>query len=120
MSLQLVAFADQPGRLAATKSGFTIPDGRFFLDFTRPLQVIRWFGVRNRFFGPAVGLGVPIIHEAEHVGGYVICVDASEAHFRELRTLWKSHFPSKASIIDCEANGLKIIADFATQFPHDV
>ena len=85
MSLQLVAFDDQPGRLAATKSGSTVPDGRFFLDFTRPLQVIRWFGVRNRFFGATVGLGVPVVHEAESAGGYVVSVIASDAHFCDIR-----------------------------------
>ena len=120
MSLQLVAFDDQPGRLAATKSGSTVPDGRFFLDFTRPLQVIRWFGVRNRFFGATVGLGVPVVHEAESAGGYVVSVIANDVHFCDIRTLWKSHFPSEPRIIEFEANGLKVIADFAIQFPQDV
>lgn len=62
-ALKLVAFEDQPGRIAATKVDATVPDGQFFLDFTRPLEVIRWLGTRNRFVGLAVGLLVPVIHQ---------------------------------------------------------
>ena len=39
---------------------------------------------------------------------------------RDIRKLWKSHFPSEPRIIEFEANGLKVIADFAIQFPQDV
>jgi hypothetical protein len=119
MALTLIGFDNPPSRFAATKTGTTVPDGRFFLDFTRRLEVIRWFGVRNRYIGPAVGLLVPVVHEAQKSGGYVIGVDISDAYFRDLRKLWNERFPSRSVAVPEEADGLKIIADFATQFPDD-
>lgn len=119
MALTLIAFDNPPSRFAATKVGATVPDGRFFLDLTRRLEVIRWFGVRNRYIGPAVGLLVPVVHEAEKSGGYVIGVEISDPYFRDLRKLWKERFPSRPVAVSEEADGLKIIADFATQFPDD-
>jgi hypothetical protein len=119
MALTLIAFDNPPSRFATTKVGATVPNGRFFLDFTRKLEVIRWLGVRNRYIGPAVGLLVPVVHEAEKSGGYVIGVDVSDPYFRDLRKLWKAHFPSSPVAVHEVADGLKIIADFATQFPDD-
>lgn len=119
MPITLIAFDDTPTRLAATKVGVVLPNGRYFLDFTRKLQVIRWFGVRNRYIGPAVALFVPVVHESEKSGGYMIGVHAGDPYFKDLRKLWKTHFPSRAVEIAEEADGLKIIADFARQFPED-
>ena len=119
MALTLIAFDYPPSRFAATEVGAIVPNGRFFLDFTRKLEVIRWLGVRNRYIGPAVGLLVPVVHEAEKSGGFVIGVDVSDPYFRDLRKLWKAHFPSGSVAVPEEADGLTIIADFATQFPSD-
>jgi hypothetical protein len=119
MALQLVAFENQPGRIAATKVGSTVSDGRFFLDFTRSLEVIRWLGVRNRFVGVAVALLVPVVHEGEKAGGFVVSVNAGEPYFRNIRGLWKAHFPSEPVTVPQHADGLQVIADFATQFPQD-
>jgi hypothetical protein len=117
MSLTLIAFDDQPNRFAATKVGNTVQDGQFFLDFTRKLEVIRWFGIRNRYIGFATGLFVPVVHVAEKSGGYVIAVSVGESYFQDIRRLWKTHFPSIPAIVSQEADGLKIASDFATQFP---
>lgn len=117
MALTLIAFDNPPTRFAATTVGAIVADGRFFLDFTRKLEVIRWFGLRNRYIGPAVGLFVPVVHEAEKSGGYVIGVNVGEPSFQDIRKLWKTHFPSSPATVLQEADGLKIIADFATQFP---
>ena len=119
MTLTLVAFDNPPSRFAVTKAGVTVSDARFFLDFTRRLEVIRWFGVRNRYLGPAVGLLVPVVHEAEQSGGYVISVSVGDPYFRDLQKLWKTHYPSNPTVVHQKADGLKIIADFATQFPED-
>lgn len=119
MALTLIAFDYPPSQFAVTKVRATVPDGQFFLDFTRKLEVIRWFGVRNQFIGPAVGLLVPVVHEAEKSGSYVIGVNISDPYFRDLRKLWRTHFPSSPAAVPQEADGLKIIADFAAQFPDD-
>ena len=119
MPLSLIAFENPPRRFAATKIDATVPNGRFFLDFTRKLEVIRWFGVRNRYLGLAVGLLVPVVHEGEKFGGFVFSLNAGELYFMDIRQLWKIHFPSKPEVVCQEADGLKIIVDFATQFPAD-
>ena len=119
MPITLVAFDNPPSRFAVTKVGATVSDGRFFLDFTRKLEVIRWFGIRNRCIGPAVGLLVPVIHEAQGSGGYVISVNVGDPYFQDLRKLWQARFPSSSLTVTNEADGLKIIGDFATQFPED-
>lgn len=119
MALTLIAYDDPQSRIAATKVGVIVPDGRFFLDFTRKLEVIRWFGVRNRYIGPPVGLLIPLVHETEKSGGYVIGVNVGDPYFHDIRKLWRTHFPLSPAIVPQEADGLKIIADFATQFPDD-
>ncbi|CAG0959487.1 hypothetical protein MTYP_00644 [Methylophilaceae bacterium] len=119
MAITLITYDNPPTRFAATKIGVTVPDGRFFLDFTRSLEVIRWFGIRNRFIGPAIALFIPVVHEGEKSGGYVVGVSAGDPYFQDLRKLWKVRFPSPPFEVSQEADGLKIIADFATQFPED-
>jgi hypothetical protein len=119
MPLQLVAFDDQPGRIAVTKVGSTVADGRFFLDLTRPLKVVRWLGIRNRFVGLAVGLLVPVVHEGENAGNFVISVNASDPYFHDVRAMWNERFPSSRVTAQQNADEIKLIADFASQFPQD-
>jgi len=119
MAITLIAYGNPPARIAVTKVNATIPEGRFFLDFTRNLEVIRWFGIRNRLIGPAVALLIPIVHEGEKLGGYVVSVSVGDPYFQDLRNLWKARFPSPPFEVSQEADGLKIIADFTTQFPQD-
>ena len=119
MALTLIAFDDPPSRFAATKGEATVPDGRFFLDFTRKLEVIRWFGVRNRYIGPAVGLLVPVVHEAEKSGGYVIGVSVGDPYFQDLRKLWRAHFPSSPATVLQETDGLKIICSPRNRWPQN-
>jgi hypothetical protein len=119
MPLQLIAFDDHPGRVAVTKIGSTLADGRFFLDFTRSLEVIRWLGIRNRFVGLAVGLLVPVVHEGENTGAFVISVDASDPYFGDLRAMWNEHFPSSAVTPRQNADEIKLMGDFGSQFPQD-
>ena len=99
--------------------GSVIADGTFFLDFSRPLKRIRWFVVRNEWFGVTVGLLVPIVHERERTGGYVIGVSLSDPYFTDLQALWKANFPSQRKHPGKKADNLRIVADFAAQFPED-
>lgn len=119
MAITLIAYENTPTRISATKIGTTVPGGCFFLDFTRKLQITRWFGIRNRFIGPTVGLLVPIVHEGEKLGGYVISVSVGESYFQDIRKLWKVRFPSPSFEVFQESDKFKIITDFATQFPED-
>ena len=78
MALRLFKLPDYPDRTAVSEVEGFVVDGAFFLDFSRPLEIHRWFGVANRWFGFAIGLFVPIIHQGEQQGGYVVGVHRSD------------------------------------------
>jgi hypothetical protein len=93
MALQLIRLHAYPGETAVTKVGFVVPGGAFFLDFSRPLERIRWFGAQNRWFGFTVGLMVPVVHQGQRSDGYVISVHRSDPYFADVRALWKTPLP---------------------------
>lgn len=119
MALQLIKLHEYPNETAVTKISSVITEGAFFLDFSRPLKRIRWFGVHNNWFGFTVGLLVPVVHQGEHVGGYVIGVHLSDPYFADLQALWKANYPSKRTQPPTAVENLKIVVDFAAQFPED-
>ncbi|BEP44070.1 hypothetical protein [Variovorax sp. V15] len=114
MALQLLRLNAYPGRIAATKTGSVVPDGAFFLDFARPLKALRAFGI-----GPVTGFLVPVIHQGESRGGFVISVSRSEPYFVDLKPLWAHHQPGHKVAAAGNADNLAIVADFAAQFPED-
>ncbi len=117
MAIQLFELPTYPKHIAVSEIGRLVTDGAFFLDFSRPIKVQRWFIVRNRWIGFAVGLLVPVIHQGQEVGEYVIGVDRSDTYFADLRALWKVRYPSKRIPPTTVADGLEIIGDFSRQFP---
>lgn len=120
MPLTLIELTEYPDRLAVTKIDKVIHGGAFFLDFTRPLEVLRWLGIRNRWVGFAVGLLVPVVHQGEEHGGFVISVNPTDPYFSDIRALWKKQYPSKGFALTAPpADGLSIIGAFAAQFPID-
>lgn len=119
MALQLIKLHAHPNEMVVTTVGSVVADGAFFLDFSRPLERVRWLGIRNRWIGFTVGVFVPVVHQGEQCGGYVIGVSPGDLYFPDLQALWKAHYPSKRTPPATAADGLKIIADFATQFPDD-
>jgi hypothetical protein len=119
MSLKLFSLDDFPDRIAVSKLGQYIEGGVFFLDFSRKLEIVReFFGLRLPF-GVAIGLFVPVIHQGESDGGYVISVHNSDPAFKVVRQLWKHYHPGPRAIPSMTTDGLKIISDFVTQFPED-
>src|ERR1039457_5270546 len=80
MATQLSQFDSHPNDIAITQTEF-IPDGLFFLDFSRPLKHLRWFGITNEWFGFTVCLAVPVIHQNEKEGGFVVGVHRSDPYF---------------------------------------
>jgi hypothetical protein len=75
MTLELVRFAEHPNRIAATKAGAFVEDGIFFLDFTRPLEEVKKYRLLVQ------GLLVPVVHQGEQDGEYVISVGRGDAQF---------------------------------------
>jgi hypothetical protein len=101
-----------PYRFAVSASGSYIVGGVFFLDFIRPLKVMR-------FLGFAYGLRVPVVHEGELQGGNVIYVPRRNPCFAQLLALWKEHSLSKPSPPNVVADASKIRSDFTKQFPDE-
>ena len=119
MALTLFGFHDRPHDFAATKAGVALEDCVFLLDFTRPLERIRWFGVTNRWLGVKVGLLVPVVHQGQEKGEFVIGVHRGEPYFTDISKLWREHYGAARTIKSESTDGLNIIADFATHFPED-
>ena len=119
MTVNLFELDSHPNRVAVSKIDSFVVDGTFFLDFSRPIEVGRWFIVPNRWVGFGVSLLVPVVLQGEEHGGYVIGTDRTDPLFDNLRVLWKAHYPLREIPPSGMADGLKIIADFATQFPND-
>lgn len=118
MATQLFQFSENPIDIAITKTEF-ISGGLYFLDFSRPLERFRWFGVLNRWFGFTDTLIVPVVHQGENHGDFVVGVHRSDPYFKNVLVLWKAHYPSKRNSPETEADVLKRIVDFGTQFPSD-
>jgi hypothetical protein len=113
MALQLIKLHAHPNETAVTKIGGVVTDGAFFLDFSRRLERIRWLGVHNRWVRFTVGLMVPVVHQGEGAGGYVIGVSVNDPYFSDISALWKANYPSKRTPPNSAADGIKIISDFA-------
>jgi hypothetical protein len=113
VALRLFKTEQHPNRIAVSEVDTFVIGGIFFLDFSRPLQLRRWLGV-----GPAIGALVPVVHEGEKTGGYAVAIDQSNPYFGDIRELWKQRYPAEAQAPARAADGLKIIADFASQFPN--
>jgi len=119
MTVHLRELENHPNQIAVSKIDSFVVDGAFFLDFSRPIEIYRWFGVPNRWFGFAVGLFVPVIHQGEQVGGFAISIHRSDPHFADVLALWKAHYPSRNTPPATVADGMTIVADFGRQFPND-
>jgi len=119
MALQLFGFHERPHDFAATKAGVPLEDCVFLLDFSRPLGRLRWLGALNKWVGITVGLLVPVVHQAEQSGGYVISIRRGEPYFIDIPNLWKKNYGLKRTLVATPIGGLDIIANFARHFPDD-
>jgi precorrin-6B methylase 1 len=119
MALLLLQLGAHPEEIAATQRDSCLEGGAFFLDFSRPLQKLRWLGAWNRRIGVTMSLVVPVIHQAEAAGLRHIAVDRGDPYFAELQRLWRERFPAVRGAPVSVASATQIAADFAAQFPHD-
>lgn len=119
MALTLFGFHDRPHDFAATKVGAGLEDCAFLLDFTRPLERLRWFGVANRWLGPTVGLLVPVVHQGQKKGEFVIDVQRGQPYFEDIPKLWRQHYGTARPMKSEPVDGLEVVADFGRHFPED-
>lgn len=119
MPLLLMQLGAHPAEIAATKLDACLEDSAFFLDFSRPLGRLRWFGIWNTRVGFTMSLIVPVVHQAEQAGSRTITVDRGDPYFAELQRLWAERFPSPRPVPVAAASPTQIASSFAAQFPHD-
>jgi hypothetical protein len=119
MAVQLFEHPDHPNRVALSETGMVAPEGMFFLDFSRPLEYRYCYGIKNPWLGLGLpfGLLVPIIHQGQEEGGFIVPVFRGEPEFAEIRRLWKLYYPAQKIPPTTQVDGLRIIGDFANQFP---
>jgi hypothetical protein len=118
MAVQLFKMTSLPGRVAVSSVGGCVEGGTFLLDFSKPMQFVRG----NKWLPFHTGIMVPVIHQSqtEADAGYAVAVMRWTPEWRAIKRLWKlamagriqtEHVPTE------KQGGLKIIADFAQQFP---
>jgi hypothetical protein len=127
MTVLLYELASHPGEVGISKIEPPVIDGAFFLDFSRPLRVIsrRCFGISNIWIGRVTELGVPVVHQlgvpvahqGMRAGDFMVYMHRTDPRFSDIRALWKARHPSDPTASAVAGAGLKIIADFAVQFP---
>lgn len=120
MTVLLYELASHPGEVGISKIDPPVVDGAFFLDFSRPLRVTRrCCRISNSWIGTATELGVPVAHQSERAGGYIVYMYRTDPRFADIRALWMARYPSARTAPAIVVGGSKIIADFAVQFPQD-
>ena len=111
MAVRLFKLEQHPRRIAISGTETFVVGGAFFLDFTRPLVLRRYLGV-----GPVSGMFVPVIHEGEREGTYLVDVGKDNAYFADIQELWRQRFPSTAAPPEHFHRRQDILAHFAAQF----
>ena len=119
MALTLFGFRDRPYDFAVTKAGAELGDCAFLLDFSRPLERLRWLGVTKRWIGVTVGLLVPVVHQGQDKGEYVIGINRGEPYFVDIPKLWREHYGTRRTLRSEPVDGLSIVAEFGRHFAED-
>lgn len=120
MPVTIYGIQNYPHDFLVTKVDAPIEQCAFLLDFGRKLGKRRWFfGKKNRWIGPTVGLLVPVMHLGEKKGCLVIGVTIGEPYFTDIPKLWKQHSVTTSSRTFQQSDELQVLADFARHFPND-
>lgn len=119
MAVQLFKMPSHPGRLAVSSIDGCVPGGTLFLDFSKPIRFVRG----NKFLPIATVIRVPVIHESEAEGGWLVEVSRWTPMWHEINKAWK--FARAGRIQTCHVptgkyDASQIVADFARQFPEFV
>jgi hypothetical protein len=117
MPLLLIQLAAHPDEIAATFTEACLPNGAFFLDFSRPLARQRFCGVWNARVGITMALVVPVVHQGQAQGRLVIVVDRGDPYCKELQRLWQERYPTARGNPGSLAASSQVMVDFETQFP---
>jgi hypothetical protein len=79
MAVRLFKLGGHRNQIAVSGISASVTGGTFFLDFSRPLES------HASPFGRVISLLVPVVHQGEHNGGYIIGVHRNDPAFKELR-----------------------------------
>lgn len=91
----------------------------FLLDFYRPVEKIRWLGIKNRVFGPTIALLVPVVHVGEKAGAFVFGVSRGEPYFEDIPNLWRKHRAFPRVPAGEALDGLQFVANLKRRTPWD-
>lgn len=119
MALQIFGLRDHPDAFPVSKTMDKWEDCVFLLDFSRPIRKYRHFFGKKVPFGICTYILVPIVHAGEENGGFVFGVGINQPYFRDLPKLWRKHRGKPRTVRIEKADGLRIIADFANNFPEE-
>ncbi len=111
VSPRLFKIDKYPRRVAICVAESYVVGGAFFLDFSRPLILRRYLGV-----GPVAGIFVPVIHEGEREGSYLVDMGCDNAYFDDVQELWRQRYPTLAQPPEYFHRKQDILAHFAAQF----
>ena len=62
---------------------------------------------------------VPVVHQGQDKGEFVIGVRRGQSYFEDIPKLWREHYGVTRSISSKPVDGLEIVADFGRHFPED-
>jgi len=112
---KLPAFFPDDNEIVVTNTIHSVekldPNRIYLLDFSRPLKKRRRFGLA------VIALHVPVIHQGEEAGEFIIGCHADDPYFKDIKKFWKKYYPSAKKHQLSDVGGLERIADFATHFP---
>ena len=111
MTPRLFKLDKYPKRIAICAAENYVVGGAFFLDFSRPLIARRYLGV-----GPVAGVFVPVIHEGEREGTYMVDVARDNPYFDDIQELWRQRFPTTSPPPEYHHRKQDVLAHFAAQF----
>lgn len=127
MGLTMYGFHGRPHDFAVTKADAPLEECPFFLDFSRKLtrrRRIHWhfgmlgeFAWESKWIGKTVELGVPIVHQSEDTGEFLMSVLCEEPYFTDIQRMWREHYKKPRVTKSEPVAGLKLVADFGTHFP---
>ncbi len=119
MALTLYGLHNRPHDFALTKINAPLNECVFLLDFARPLERVRWLGVTNQWLGITLGMLVPVVHQGQENGEYVISIHRGQPYFSDIPKLWHEHYRAPRTTKSAPVDALEIVADFGRHFPVD-
>lgn len=117
--LKLFQVFERPSIVLVSKLDVPMWECRFVLDFQRPLQRLRWLGIRNARMGLTIAYGVPVLHLSETNGQLIATVCRRSPWFRVVTLLWRIYGGRSPGHKVLKASASEVGNDFSRHFAED-